>query len=136
MTNINLIKSKLPQELREKAEKFTIADEFFTTMSDIIILILYSKSMDTSEEKQSWFNLLPMMNKEQIEKLKDILVREKQKLTAIEQKYELKKDELKNKYTQKWEDMVYTKKMNEIKQEEILHEQKEDQEADNLLTQL
>lgn len=136
MANMNLIKTKLPQELREKAEKFTIPDEFLTTMPDLIMLVLNSKSMDAAEEKQSWFNLLPMMNKEQIDKLRDILTREKQKLAEIEQKYEQKKDELKNKYTQKWEDMVYTKRMDEIKKEEAIHEQKEDQEADNLLTQL
>ncbi len=133
---MNLIKTKLPQELREKAEKFTIPDEFLTTMPDLIVLVLNSKSMDNAEEKQSWFNLLPMMNKEQIDKLRDILTREKQKLAEIEQKYEQKKDELRDKYTQKREDMVYTKKMDEIKKEEAIHEQKEDQEADNLLTQL
>ncbi len=136
MANMDLIKTKLPQELREKAEKFTIPDEFLTTMPDLIVLILNSKSMDNAEEKQSWFNLLPMMNKDQIDKLRDILTREKQKLAEIEQKYEQKKDELRDKYTQKREDMVYTKRMDEIKKEEAIHEQKEDQEADNLLTQL
>lgn len=136
MTNIELIKSKLPQELREKAEKFTIPDEFLTTMPELIVLILNSKSMDSAEEKQSWFSLLPMMNKEQIDKLNDILTREKQKLTEIEQKYEQKKDELKNKYTQKWEDMVYSKKMEAIKQQEAEHNKIEDQQADNLLAQI
>ena len=136
MANMDLIKAKLPQELREKAEKFTIPDEFLTSMPDIIILVLNSKSMDNPEEKQSWFNLLPMMNQEQIDKLKDILTREKQKLLEIEQKYEQKKDELKDKYTQKWEDMVYAKRMEEIKQEEAKHEEIEDKQADNLLTQI
>lgn len=136
MANMDLIKTKLPQELREKAEKFTIPDEFLMTMSDLIILVLNSKSMDNPEEKQSWFNLLPMMNKEQIDKLRDILVREKQKLAEIEQKYEQKKDELRGKYTQKWEDMVYAKKMDEIKHQEAAHEEKEDKEVENLLTQL
>ena len=92
--------------------------------------------MDNPEEKQSRFNLLPMMNKEQIDKLRDILTREKQKLTEIEQKYEQKKDELKTKYTQKREDMVYTKRMEEIKQKEAKHEAMEDQQAENLLTQI
>ena len=92
--------------------------------------------MDNPEEKQSWFNLLPMMNKDQIDKLKDILTREEQKLAEIEQKYEQKKDELKTKYTQKWEGMVYTKRMEEIKQQEAEHDKIEDQQADNLLTQL
>ncbi len=136
MVNTDLIKVKLPQELRQLAVNFTIPDEFLTTMSDIIILVLNSKSMDSTEEKQSWFNLLPMMNKEQIDKLRDILTREKQKLSEIEQKYEQKKDEMKTKYTQKREDMVYTKKMDAIKQQEAQHEEIEDKEAENLLTQI
>ncbi len=136
MANIELIKAKLPQELWEKAEKFTIPDEFLTTMPDLIVLVLNSKSMDAAEEKQSWFNLLPMMNKDQIDKLRDILTREKQKLDEIEKKYEQKKDELKTKYTQKWEDMTYTKKMEEIKQKEAQHEEIEDKQADDLLTQI
>lgn len=136
MANIDLIQTKLPQELWEKAEKFTIPDEFLMTMPELIVLVLNSKSMDNPEEKQSWFNLLPMMNKDQIDKLRDILTREKNKLMEIEQKYALKKDELKNKYTQKWEDMTYTKKMEDIKQKEAEHEKIEDQQADNLLNQL
>ncbi|MFA6256298.1 MAG: hypothetical protein WC606_03870 [Candidatus Absconditabacterales bacterium] len=136
MANMDLIKTKLPQELREQAEKFTIPDEFLTTMPDLIVLVLNSKSMDNPEEKQSWFNLLPLMNKDQIDKLRDILIREKQKLAEIEQKYEQKKDELKTKYTQKREDMVYTKRMEAIKKEEAKHEEIEDKQADNLLTQL
>ena len=136
MTDIALIKTHLPQELRELAEKFTIPDEFISTMPDLIVLVLNSKSMDTVEEKQSRFNLLPMMNKEQIDKLRDILTREKQKLMEIEQKYEQKKDELRSKYTQKWEDMVYTKKMEKIKQEEAKHDEIEDQQAENLLNQI
>lgn len=136
MTNMDLIKAKLPPELREKAEKFSIPDEFLSTMPDLIILVLNSKSMDSAEEKQSWFNLLPMMNKDQIDKLKDILTREKQKLSEIEQKYQQKKDELKTKYTQKREDMVYAKRMEAIKKNEAKHEEIEDQQAENLLTQL
>ena len=136
MTNSNLIKEKLPQELRELAEKFTIPDEFLSSMPDIIILILHSKSMDSGEEKQSWFNLLPMMKKDQIDKLRDILTREKQKLSEIEQKYEQKKDELKSKYSQKWEETLYSKKMGEIKKQEAEHDKIEDQQADKLLTQL
>lgn len=136
MSNIDLIKAKLPQELREQAEKFTIPDEFLSTMPDLIILVLNSKSMDNPEEKQSRFNLLPMMNKEQIDKLRDILTREKQKLSEIEQKYEQKKDELKNKYTQKREEMTYAKKMEEIKEKEAEHNKVEDQQVENLLTQI
>jgi hypothetical protein len=136
MANMELIKNKLPQDLREKAEKFTIPDEFLSSMPDIIVLILHSKSMDTPEEKQSRFNLLPMMNKDQMDKLSDILTREKQKLDEIEKKYEQKKDELKSKYTQKREDMVYSKKIDEIKEKEAQHTEIENKQADDLLTQI
>lgn len=136
MTNMELIKNTLPQKLREQAEKFIIPDEFLTSIPDIIILVLNSKSMDTTEEKQSWFNLLPMMNKDQMDKLRDILLREKQKLEEIEQKYEQKKDELQTKYTQKREDMMYTKRMDEIKQKEAKHEEITNKQADDLLDQI
>ncbi|MEI7919143.1 MAG: hypothetical protein WCH65_02830 [bacterium] len=136
MANTELIQTKLPQELREIAGTFVIPDDFLTTMPELIVLVLESKSMDTAEEKQSWFTLLPMMNQEQIDKLKDILTREKQKIMEINQKYEQKKEELTTKYTQKWEDMVYAKRMQEIKNEEAKHEAIDDQQADNLLNQL
>lgn len=136
MTNMDLIKSKLPQELREKAEKFTIPEEFLTAMPDLIILVLNSKSMDNAEEKQSWFNLMPMMNKEQMDKLRDILTREKQKLEEIEKKYEQKKGELKDKYTQKWDNVVNMKRVEEIKKQEALAEQKEKHDEEALLNQL
>lgn len=136
MTNIALIQQQLPQDLREKAKLFVISDVFLQTIPDIIVLILQSKSMDNPEEKQSWFNLLPMMNNDQIQKLRDILTREKQKLAEIEQKYEQKKDDLKNKYTQKREDMVQTKRIEEIKKQEAAHEEKESEEAEHLLNQL
>ena len=100
-----VIKQKLPQDLREIAGKFTIPPEFLDQMPDLIELVLRSRSMDKAEEKQSWFNLLPLMNDEQIAKLRDILVREKQKLEEIEKKYEQKKVEIKKKYLLRWQNM-------------------------------
>ena len=88
MPNTNLIQTKLPQDLRDKAASFQIAENLLETMPDIIELILRSRSMDKDSDKQSWFNLMPLMNQEQIDKLKDILMREKEKLAEIEKKYE------------------------------------------------
>ena len=45
-----------------------------------------SKSLSEHTEKQNWFNLLPIMSEEQVNKLDDILTREKQKLEEIKQK--------------------------------------------------
>ena len=136
MPNTTLIQTKLPQDLREKAETFQIPDNFLENMTDLIELVLRSKSMDKDSDKQSWFNLLPLMNDEQIGKLRDILVREKQKLAEIEQKYEQKKTDIKQKFVQKFEETQYSEKMQSIKQQEASQDQKEDAEADALLQQL
>ena len=92
--------------------------------------------MDKTEEKQSWFNLLPLMNDEQIAKLNDILVREKQKLEEIEKKYEDKKLEIKKKYLMKRQNMGYIKKMEDIKTAEAVSTSTEQAQADELLSNI
>jgi hypothetical protein len=104
-TMILLIKKHLPEDLWEIAPNFSIPEKFLETMPDLITLVLRSRSMDKKEEKQSWFNLMPMMNEEQMEKLRGILTREKAKLAEIEQKYEQKKVEIKKKYLLKRQNM-------------------------------
>lgn len=136
MTKDELIQQKLPKELWDVAKEYTIPENFLESKTDLIILILNSKSMDTKDEKQSWFNLLPIMVEDQIVKLYDILNREKQKLEEIEKKYEDKKDNIINKYVKKFDETAYQNKIVELKEKEALHEQKEDQEADALLNNL
>ncbi len=136
MVNIDLIQKKLPQELWDIAKNYTISDVFLETMTDVVVLILRSKSLDSQQEKQSWFDLLPLMNEEQVTKLRDILTREKQKLDEIEKKYEQKKDDIINKYVQNFDENAYQNKINQLQQQEAAHEEKEDQEADALLNNL
>lgn len=127
------IQKYLPDTLREKAGQFTIPVEFIEKMPELIILVLNSRSMDKAEEKQSWFNLLPLMNDDQIAKLNDILTREKTKLAEIEKKYEEKKLEIKKKYLTKRQTMGYVKKMEDIKSIEATHTANEHAEADAML---
>lgn len=128
-----LIKKYLPRPLREQAIQFNINTQHFDIWNDIIILILQSRSIDTAQEKQSWFDLLGLMNEEQINKLRDILTREKQKIAEIERKYEEKKIEIKKKYLLKRQNMGYQKTMSNIKKKEANHREQEEAEADALL---
>ena len=105
MTDQNIIQKYLSQDLRELATSFDIPEDFIQDMPEVIELVLKSKSIDSHEEKQSWFDLMPVMNDEQLDKLKDILMREKAKLQEIENKYEDKKTEIKKKYLLKWQKM-------------------------------
>ena len=66
-------------------------------MNKLIKLILESKSIDTPEEKQQRINLLEVMQPEHIQRLEDILTREKKKLKEIQDKYDRKKKQVINK---------------------------------------
>jgi hypothetical protein len=105
MADKTLLSKYLPEDLIELAMKFVIPQEFLEDTPDLIEMVLRSRSIDTHEEKQNWFNLLPLMNVTQIEKLRAILVKERTKLAEIEKKYEQKKLDIKKKYLTKRQEM-------------------------------
>ena len=73
----------------------------------LVFLILNSKSIDGKNEKQSWFDLYPQMNEEQINKLYDILLREGYRLTEIERRYQEKQREITLKYAETYNTEAY-----------------------------
>ena len=117
--------------------EYIIDDFVLESRSDLVTLILNSKSIDGKEEKQSRFSLLPIMDVDQISKLYDILNREQEKLKEIEQKYENKKTSIIQKYSEKtYSNPVYQNTINTIKAQEAIQEEQEDKEADALLNNL
>ena len=92
--------------------------------------------MDTQEEKQSWFTLFPMMNEEQIGKLRDILTREKQKLLEIDQKYAQKKESVLTNSLSSFDVVAQQEKIHQLKEQEANVQEKDAADADNLLTQI
>lgn len=136
MANLQLIQKYLPQALWDIAAQYIIPDQFIEKKPALVTLLLQSRSIEKPEEKQSRFNLLPLMNDEQIAKLEDILAREKSKMEEIEAKYEEKKIDIKKKYLMKWQQMGYVKKVENIRQQEAATDAAEDKEADALLEQI
>ena len=96
-TQENIMKF-LPENLHQVALNYNIPDDMLEENADLVVLVLESKSISDQKEKQSWFDLYSLMNQEQIDKLRDILIREKQKLAEIEAKYQAKQEEIKRKY--------------------------------------
>lgn len=82
----------------EVFKSYTIKQEYLDNYPETVFLIFTSRSLAAQEEKQNWFNLMPMMNEEQMYKLYDILEREILKINAIERKYEEKKQQVLKKY--------------------------------------
>jgi xylose isomerase len=134
MTTRALIEKYLPQDLWEIATEYTIPDEFLEDAPDLIELILRSRSIDTKQEKQNWFNLLPLMNATQLEKLRAILIKEKIKLQEIEERYEGKKQEIKKKYLQKRQEMWYVKQVSVVQEQESSEKVKDNEDAEALIS--
>lgn len=126
----------LPENFREVALQYDIPEDMLKTNPDLVVLVLESKSISESKEKQSWFDLYSLMNQEQIDKLRDILTREKQKLAEIEAKYQAKQEEIKRKYEETYASGAYQQQQDKIRDEEKSSREQEAVEADALLDQI
>ena len=132
MTNQDLVSKQLPTDLVQLAMSFDIPDEFLESEPELIIMVLKSRSIDTTQEKQNRFNLLPLMNDVQMEKLRWILLKEKNKLKEIEDKYSKKKEEIEKKYLTP-QDPRAKQKAQQIKQKESKVAEAEAEQAEDLL---
>lgn len=65
-----------------------IQEEVLISHPALCLLIEKTESMDQTE-KQYWFDVLPIMTNEQIDRLFDILEIERRKLEELEKKYEI-----------------------------------------------
>lgn len=134
--DISLLKKYLPEHLVSYANWFDISEEFLSSDTELIVLILDSKSLETDEDKQNWLNLLPLMTEDQIYKLKEILLKEKQKLDEISEKYDEKRKKIRQKYLLRWQKLWYVEKVKELKEKETQMQEKDEQEAEELLNNL
>lgn len=90
---------------RKALKEFEVSDELKTRDPGLILLVINSRSMKESKERQYWLNLYGLMTRPQIKKLYGILSREFVKLKLIDDKYDKKRIAIKKKYLQKWEQM-------------------------------
>jgi hypothetical protein len=86
---IDLAKLKTPST-GKAIKNFQIPEYMLKEDKELVELIMLSESMNDGE-RQYWFDLTKTMNIQQVEKLRDILLKERQKLAEIEAKYGVKK---------------------------------------------
>ncbi|MCK5460376.1 hypothetical protein KAI58_00115 [Candidatus Gracilibacteria bacterium] len=85
-TNLQALKTPSGKGIAD----FKISEKLIQEDQGLIELVMLSESMNDGE-RQYWFNLTEVMNMDQTEKLRNILVRERQKLAEIDAKYNKKK---------------------------------------------
>lgn len=87
--DLSTVKTKSGKGLSD----FEIPAAFLQSDPALVKLVMESESMNDGE-RQYWFNLTEIMSPDQVQKLRDILTRERQKLAEIEAKYGKPKVEL------------------------------------------
>lgn len=75
-----------PQATGGQARDFAIPDSVRAQFADLIELIAKSESMN-DDERQYWFDILPVMTPEQVQNLRQILTNERDQLADIDAKF-------------------------------------------------
>ncbi|MBT4632575.1 hypothetical protein HOB94_00890 [bacterium] len=83
-------------------------------------------SMD-DDERQYWFDIMPSMKDEQVDRLYSILDTEKKKLEKLEKKYQTEIKDLNEKHLIEWQEFQMKDSKKKIKDEES-KDKKEDAE--------
>jgi len=120
-------------EVNHNGKIFQINDEVQAQYNELIQLILETESMD-DDEKQYWFDIMPSMTDDQVDRLFNILETEKKKLDALEDKYQNEIKELNEKHLIEWQEFQLKDSKKKIKSQES--SDTSDEEAEDVLKML
>ena len=95
---------------------FTILDEIQVKYPELVELILGSESIDNNE-KQYWFDILPSMTDEQVDRLFNILMTERRQLEELNMKYQEEIKTLNEKHLIEWQALQSQKARDKVKKE-------------------
>ncbi len=113
---------KIPEIVKEK-------------FPQIIKMILETESM-SKEERNYWFQILPIMTNEQVERLRNILIEEKEQLTKLDDKYQEELSRLNEKHLREWDEFERKQEREKLKVAEAQYEQEEAEKEEDILEEL
>ncbi|MBU1992122.1 MAG: hypothetical protein ABH856_02080 [Patescibacteria group bacterium] len=116
-------------------DKFAIPKVVKEKYPDLIELIKGTESMN-DDEREYWFQILPIMTDEQVEKFRGILDNEKKQLQKLDKEYEDELQKLNDKHLVEWQQFETEEKRKKLKVAEKKHEEEEQANEEALLDQL
>lgn len=116
-------------------DKFEIPETVRNQYPDLIPLILGTESMN-DDERQYWFQILPIMTDEQIGKLREILTNEKSQLTQLDKEYEAELKQINQKHVTEWKAFEAREKRTKREAAEKGAEKTEKEKEEELLKKL
>ena len=117
------------------ADKYPVPALVKEKFPDLIQLIKETESMN-AEERDYWFQILPIMTEDQIKKFRDILVNEKSQLANLDKEYEQELTKLNEKHMIEWKEFETKEKRKSIASAEQASKDKEKQDEEDLLKRL
>jgi hypothetical protein len=118
-----------------RPEKYAIPKIVWDKYPDMVELIKQTESMD-DEEREYWFQVLPIMTDHQVEKFRTILNTEKNQLAALDQEYEQELQKLNEKHMIEWKEFESKEKRKAIQSAEATQEKTEAKTEEELLAKL
>lgn len=137
-TGFNLEEAALAasqQNVMAPPDKFAVPEIVKQKFPDLIQLIKETESM-TDEERDYWFQILPIMTEDQISKFRDILLNEKTQLQKLDQEYESELTKLNEKHMVEWKDFESKEKRKALVEAEAAAKQQEQATEEELLKRL
>lgn len=118
-----------------KPEKYAIPKMVKEKYADLVELVKTTESMD-DQEREYWFQIMPIMTDDQIEKFRNILITEKTQLQELDKEYEDELNRLNEKHLLEWKEFETKEKSKAIKDAESANAVSEKQLEEDLLAKL
>lgn len=116
-------------------DDLNIPDEVREKFPELIEMVQKSESMNL-DERQYWIDVLPIMNEEQTDNLKNILANEKQQIEEADKEYEEgMKEDAKN-VMNRFDEFKYKERKRLLFEAEAQHEKEEEAIEEDLLKEL
>ena len=101
----------------EHLAKFEIPDTVKQQFPDLVPLIIQTESMN-DDERQYWFQILPIMTDDQVKKLREILINEKTQLEKLDKEYQGEMAQINAKHESEWKEFEAKEKREKLKEAE------------------
>lgn len=119
----------------QEPKKNRIPDYIRAKYPNLEELINSTESM-TKEEREYWFQILPIMTDQQIDKLQGILVHEKEQLSKLDKQYEAELSKLNEKHIMEWKEQERREQRETLLAQEKQVEAEEKAAEEDILSQL
>ena len=117
--------------ITQNGKTYQVDEEIQVKYPELIKMILLTESMD-DDERQYWFDIMPSMTDDQIDRLFNILDTERKKLEELEMKYQNEIKNLNEKHLIEWQEF----QMKDSKKKIAKAEAAEKDDADEVLQML